>query len=174
MIENFQIETQRLGLRRLTLEDAALMLAIWNDPAFIRHVGDRGIRTLDEARTAMGEGVLQLYEKHGYGPYRMALKSADTPIGICGMFHREGLEDPDIGYGVLPEYCGKGYAYEAARAVVEHATSELGLARIIAIISPGNEASIGLIRKLGLKFEKMYRMPGEDDDVCIYGMQLPA
>ena len=86
------IETSRLNLRWLTLDDTSLMLAIWNDPAFIRHVGDRGIRTLDEARTAMSEGVLQLYEKHGYGPYRMALKSADTPIGICGMFRREALQ----------------------------------------------------------------------------------
>ena len=172
MRKEFQIDTERLRLRRLTLNDAGLMLAIWNDPAFIRHVGDRGIRTLSEARDEMQKGTMRLYEKYGYGPYRMALKGSDTPIGICGIFRRDGLEQPDIGYGVLPKYCGEGFAYEAARAVIEHAKSDLGLARLIAIISPGNEASIGLIRKLGLRFERMHRMHDDEDEICIYGLQL--
>ena len=166
------LETERLRLRWLTLDDAGLMLAIWNDPAFIRHVGDRGIRTLDEARDEMVNGAMQLYEKYGYGPYRVALKDDDTAIGICGLFRRDNLDEPDIGYGILPEYCGKGYAYEASCAVMNHARTDLGLTRLVAIISPDNEASIGLIRKLGLRFERMHRMHDEEDEVCIYGMQL--
>ena len=172
MTEKFQLETERLQLRRLTLDDAELMLAIWNDPAFIHHVGDRGIRTVAEAEAELESGAFKLYADYGYGPYRMALKSHDTPIGICGIFRRDGLEQPDIGYGVLPEYCGKGYAYEAARAVVEHAKADLGLDSLIAIISPDNEASVGLIRKLGLRFERMHRMQDDEDEICIYGMQL--
>jgi len=172
MSEEHTLETERLRLRWLTLDDAELMLAIWNDPAFIRHVGDRGIRTIDEARAAMAKGALQLYEKYGYGPYRMALGDADTAIGICGLFRRDNLDDPDIGYGVLPDYCGKGYGYEGSRAVMQYARSDLALERVIAIISPDNEASIGLIRKLGLRFERMYRMQEDEDEVCIYGVQL--
>ena len=168
------LETERLQLRWLTLEDADLMLEIWNDPAFMRHVGDRGIRTIDEARAAMAEGALQLYEKYGYGPYRMAVRDDDTAIGICGLFRRDNLDEPDIGYAVLPEYCGKGYGYEASCAVMDYAQSHLALERLIAIISPGNEASIGLIRKLGLRFERMHRMHEEDDEVCIYGVQLSS
>lgn len=163
------VETDRLALRRLTLDDADLMLAIWNDPAFVRHVGDRGIRTLDEARAAMLSGAMQLYETYGYGPYRVALKQDDTAIGICGLFRRDGLDEPDLGYAMLPEWCGQGYAYEAARAVIDHARAAFGLERLIAIISPGNSASIGLIEKLGLRFERMHRMPDDAEDVCIYG-----
>ncbi len=166
------LETVRLNLRRVTLDDVELMLAIWNDPAFIRNVGDRGIRTADEGADAMEKGVFHLYETYGYGPYRVALKDCDTAIGLCGLFRRDGLDEPDIGYAVLPEYCGKGYAYEASCAVIEHARSDLGLTRLIAIISPDNEASIGLVRKLGLRFERMQLMPDDDKEVCVYGMHL--
>ncbi len=172
MSEAATIETERLQLRWLTLDDADLMLAVWNDPAFIRYVGDRGIRTIDEAHDAMSTGVLQLYEKYGYGPFRMALKDDDTAMGICGLFKRDNLDDPDIGYGVLPEHCGKGYAYEASCAVLEYARSDLRLERLIAMISPENQASIGLIGKLGFRFERMHRVQDEEDEACIYGTQL--
>jgi len=171
MTDTDTLETGRLALRRLTLDDAALMLAIWNDPAFVRHVGDRGIRTIAQAQEAMRQGVLKLYEQYGYGPYRVALRADDTPLGICGLFRRDSLEVPDIGYALLPEFCGKGYAFEAASAVVAHAAGAVGIARLIAIISPGNAASIGLIRKLGFQFERMHTMP-DDDEVSIFGMSL--
>lgn len=168
----FGIETQRLQLRELTLADAPLMLAIWNDPAFVRFVGDRGIRTLAEAQEAMTAGALKLYKDFGYGPYGVELKGEGTPIGICGLFRREGLDEPDIGFAILPDYCGKGYAHEASQAVLEHARDELGIPHLTAIVSPENAASVGLIRKLGLRFERMHRMVGDDDDVAIYGIRL--
>ena len=164
--------TERLELRHLTLDDAPLMLAIWNDPAFVRFVGDRGIRTVEEAQEAMRNGILKLYEDYGYGPFRIALRDSGKAIGISGLFRREGLDIPDIGYATLPDFCGDGYAYEAASAVIENAASGLGLDRLIAIISPENAASISLIGKLGFEFEKMHRMPGADDDICIYGKCL--
>ena len=147
------------------------MLAIWNDPAFIRHVTDRGIRTLPDAQDAMREGILRMYEEHGYGPYRVALTATDQPIGICGLFKRDCFDVPDIGYATLPEFCGNGFAYEAACAVIDNAPG-LGFERLLAIISPKNDASIGLIRKLGFDFERMHRMPDDDDDVCIYSKSL--
>lgn len=166
------LQTERLQLRWMTVDDAELMLAVWNDPAFVRFVGDRGIRTVDEARTTMEEGAMKLYSDYGYGPFRVALRDDDAPIGICGLFRRDGLDDPDIGFATLPNYCGKGYAFEAARAVIDHTRDDLELPRLTAIVSPENEASVGLIRKLGLRFERMYRMAEDDDDVAIYGMQL--
>jgi RimJ/RimL family protein N-acetyltransferase len=172
MSEALQLETERLSLRRITRDDVGLMLAIWNDPAFIRHVGDRGIRTDEAALEAMEKGAFHLYEKYGYGPYRIAMKECDTAIGLCGLFRRDSLDEPDIGYAVLPEYCGNGYAFEASCAVIDHARDDLGLPSLIAIISPNNEASIGLVRKLGLSFERMHIMPDDDHEVCIYGMQL--
>lgn len=166
------LETQRLTLRYLTIDDAELMLAIWNDPAFVRYVGDRGVRTIESAQEAMRQGVLKLYEEHDYGPFRIAVRDTGEAIGICGLFHREGLDDPDIGYATLPEYCGRGYAYEAACAVIDDSAARLAIERLIAIISPQNSASIGLIGKLGFEFERMHRMPGSDDDIGIYGKSL--
>ena len=165
---NWLIETERLRLRPVTVDDADLMLAIWNDPAFIRNVSDRGIRTVEQAREAIEGGAQKLFEDYGYGPYCMSLKSDGTMIGICGLFKRDNLEDPDIGFGVLPDFCGKGYAGEAAAAVVNFARNELGIAVLMAIVSPTNAPSIGLIKKLGLTFDQMITMPGDDDAICLY------
>ncbi|NNC57490.1 MAG: GNAT family N-acetyltransferase [Woeseiaceae bacterium] len=166
------IETERLVLRRLTLNDVGLMLSVWNDPAFMQHVGDRGIRTVEEAETALKEGALTLYQDYGYGPYCMSLKPDRRPIGICGLFRRDNLDDPDIGFAILPDYCGKGFASEAAHAVVTHARDDLGLRRLTAIVSPDNTASIGLIEKLGLTFDGGITMPGEEDEISLYSMRL--
>jgi RimJ/RimL family protein N-acetyltransferase len=165
---NWLIETERLRLRPVTVDDADLMLAIWNDPAFIHNVSDRGIRTVEQAREAIEGGAQKLFEDYGYGPYCMSLKSDGSMIGICGLFKRDNLEDPDIGFGVLPDFCGKGYAGEAAAAVVNFARNELGIAVLKAIVSPTNAPSIGLIKKLGLTFDQMITMPGDDHAICLY------
>ncbi len=166
------LETDRLKLRAVTVDDSELMLAVWNDPAFIQNVTDRGIRTDEQAREAITNGAQKLFEDYGYGPYCMSLKSDDSMIGICGLFKRDNLDDPDIGFAVLPDYCGKGYAGEAAIAVVEYARSMLGIDNLTAIVSSTNAPSIGLIEKLGLTFERMVTMPGDDDAVCLYSMAL--
>ena len=167
-----RIETERLALEWMTLDDAPLMLAVWNDGAFMRFVGDRGVRTLEQAQEALRNGPLSLYEKFGYGPFRVTVRDEGVDIGVCGLYRREGIEDPDIGFALLPDYCGKGYGYEAAAAVVDYAREDLELERLIAIVSPANATSIGLIEKLGLRYERDVRIAGDDHDVRVYGMQL--
>jgi RimJ/RimL family protein N-acetyltransferase len=167
------MESVRLRLRPVTVDDAGLMLAVWNDPAFIENVSDRGIRTVDQAREAIESGAQKLFEDYGYGPYCMSLKSDGNLIGICGLFKRENMEDPDIGFGVLPDYCGRGYAGEAAAAVVDYARNTLGISVLTAIVSPTNAPSISLIKKLGMTFERMITMPGDDDAICLYSRELP-
>lgn len=169
---NWLIETERLRLRAVTIDDTELMLAVWNDPAFMRNVMDRGIRTLEQAEEALQEGALRLFTEFGYGPYCISRKPDGTMIGICGLFKRENLDDPDIGFAVLPDYCGNGYASEAAAAVVNYARDDLGLGVLTAIVSPDNAASIGLIEKLGLRFERMITMPGEEEAIRLYSMSL--
>ena len=166
------LETERLELGIIGEEDAEIMLAIWNDPGFIRNVSDRGVRTIEEAREAIRDGAQKLFDDYGYGPYWMQLKSDGTRIGICGLFKRDNLDDPDIGFAVLPNWIGRGYAGEAATAVVAYARDELRLSTITAIVSPGNEPSIGLIQKLGMTFDRMITMPGDDDEIRLYSMAL--
>lgn len=164
--------SERLRLRRLSIDDASLMLAIWNDPDFVRYVADRGIRSFGEARDAMRAGALRLFAEYGYGPYALDLKDGGTTIGICGLFRRDDFDDPDIGFALLPAFRGHGYVYEAARSVIRYARDGLGLSRLMAIVAPGNAASVAVIRKLGFEFEKMHRMPGDEDDVAVYGTTL--
>jgi RimJ/RimL family protein N-acetyltransferase len=162
------VTTERLELRWLTLDDTPLMLAIWNDPAFVRHVADRGIRTLEQARAAVEAGPLRLYAEHGYGPFCVRRRADGVDMGICGLFRRDVLEDPDIGFAILPDFCGMGYGFEAATAVLDHARDALALSCVTAIVSPGNDASIGLLEKLGMRYERPIRMPGDDYDVSLY------
>ena len=170
MSPDFLMKTERLQLRPVTLEDADLMLAIWNDPAFVRFVGDRGVRTLEQSVKALEDGAMRLFKEYGFGPYRVSLRSDDSAVGICGIFAREGMIEPDIGFSVLPEYCRCGYAYEAATAVVNYARENLKLPKLTAIVSPDNAASVGLIKKLGLQFERMLRLPGEEKDISLYAI----
>ena len=166
------LNTERLELKWLTLDDAPLMLAVWNDPAFMQFVGDRGVRTLEEAEIALRDGPMQLYDTYGYGPFRVTRREDGADMGVCGLFRRQGLDEPDVGFALLPEYCGKGFGYEASRVVLDHARDSLGLDAVIAIVSEENDASIGLLEKLGLRFDGTIRMPGDDHDICLYRVNL--
>ena len=167
--EHFQ--TPRLELQKLTTDDAPLLLAVWNDPAFIRFVADRGIRNETEARVAIVEGPLDMYTRYGYGPYRIVRKSDRAAVGVCGLFRRPFLEDPDLGYAVLPGFRGEGYASEAARQVLVIAAIVFGLARVKALIAPANAASIHVIEKLGFRFEKRCSID-EKSDTLLYDFTL--
>ncbi len=147
------------------------MLSVWNDPDFVRYVGDRGIRTLDQARDALQNGAIAMYSNHGFGPYCMTMRDSRDRIGVCGLFKRENLDDPDIGFGMLPGHRRGGLAHEAAAAVLDEARNSLGFKRVTAIVSPHNVASVGLIEKLGLVFERPVRMPGDEEDVSLYAVE---
>jgi RimJ/RimL family protein N-acetyltransferase len=153
--------TERLRLRTMTVGDAAFYLALVNDPAFLEHIGDRGIRTLDEARRAVATGPVAMQETLGHSLYLVELKDGGSAIGMCGLIKREALGEVDIGYAFLPAYRGRGYAFEAGIAVLAHART-LGLTRIAGITPPGNLASNRLLQKLGLRFQYFsYLAPNE-------------
>lgn len=155
-------------MRHLAPADDAFILELLNDPDWLRNIGDRGVRNLEDARAYISEGPMAMYRKHGLGLYLVALKDSGTPIGMCGLLKRDALEHVDIGFAFLPAYRGRGYALEAARAVMAQARDELGLPRVLALVSPGNLASEKLLGKLGLRFEKMIRLPGQDQDVQLF------
>jgi RimJ/RimL family protein N-acetyltransferase len=156
--------TDRLVLRRLTADDAPFVLEQVNEPSFIRNIGDRGVRTLDDARAYIANGPVAMYARHGFGLYLVTLEGKATPIGVCGLLKRDTLEDVDIGFAFLPRYWGHGYALEAASAVMAYGRDVLGIKRIVAITSLDNEPSIKLLKKLGLTFDRMIRLPGDEAD----------
>ncbi|RAK52010.1 GNAT family N-acetyltransferase [Phenylobacterium deserti] len=157
------LRTQRLLLRELTEADAPFMLELLNQPGFLKNIGDRGVRTLDDARVHIGVQRSR-YAQLGYGLWAAALSSGEL-IGLCGLVRRNGLEHPDLGYAFLARHEGQGYATEAAAAVVSHVRRNLGIGALAAITSPENAASIAVLEKLGFRFVGLKRLPGEDKDV---------
>ncbi len=153
------LETERLVLRRLALDDAAFLLELLNEPAFLKNIGDRGARTLTDARRYIARGPVASYRKFGFGLYLVELKDSGAPIGICGLLKRDWLNDADIGFAFLRRYWSQGYARESAAAVMNYGWTTLRLKRIVAITKPTNQASIALLEKLGLRFEKIVTQP---------------
>jgi RimJ/RimL family protein N-acetyltransferase len=166
------LETERLFLRWLSTDDAEFIFELVNEPSWLRFIGDRGVRTLDDARDYIVNGPVAMYERHGLGLYLVESKTDTSPLGICGLIRRDTLEDVDIGFAFLPRQWGKGYALESAAAVLEHAKHTLGLRRIVAITSLDNDSSIRLLEKLGMTFEHTLRMPEETDDVKLFGIDF--
>jgi RimJ/RimL family protein N-acetyltransferase len=166
------LETDRLSLRRLTVDDAEFILELLNDPAWLRFIGDKGVRTLEAARDYILQGPVAMYERLGFGLYLTALKPDDVPIGLCGLIKRDALDDVDIGFAFLPQFRAKGYAYEAASAVLAYGRHVLGLTRIVAITSPDNDRSAGLLEKLGFIFEKMAKLSDDGPEVKLFASEV--
>jgi RimJ/RimL family protein N-acetyltransferase len=165
-------ETERLSLRRFIADDAAFVLALFNDPDFVRFVGDRGVRRLVEARAWIADRFLPHYETGGTGPFVVELKASLRPIGFCSLFRREWLDEADLGFAFLPEHRAKGYAFEAAAALMEYARSVLGLVRLRAIASVDNAASARLLARLGFTDIGLIRPPDEAEEVRLYSVDL--
>lgn len=161
------LKTERLSLNHLSFDDAPFILELVNQRSFIKNIGDRGVRTLADAERYIQDGPLASYEKHGFGLYRVDLKESGIPIGMCGLLKRDSLPDVDIGYAFLERFHSKGYGYESASAIMEYSRT-LGLKRVLAIVSPDNEASIHVLEKIGLRFEKLMRMPGSEEEIKLF------
>lgn len=162
------LETDRLALRRFTLDDAAFAFELVNDPAWIQNVGDRNVHSLEDARGYLSRGALAAYEKVGFGMWAVTLKGSGELIGMCGLIKREELEDVDIGFAFLPQFRGHGYALESAKAVLDYGRAKVGLKRIVAIVSPSNRPSIRILERLGLRFERGITMPGDTEEISLY------
>lgn len=160
------LTTERLQLRELNEGDAAFIVALLTDPAFLEFIGDRGVR--DEVQ-ALGyiarirEGIA----KNGYGLYAVTLRAEATAVGLCGLVRRESLPHADVGFAFLPAYRRKGYGREATVAVLGQAAA-LGIAPLLAICSPHNVGSRGLLEQVGFRFERMMLLPGQTEETCVY------
>ena len=166
------LETERLSLRRLSADDAEFIFGLVNQPSFIEHIGDKGVRTNAEAVAYIQNGPVASYERFGFGLNLVELKESGTPIGICGLLKRDSLPDVDIGFAFLPEFWSRGYAVEAAAAVMDHGRDVLGKGRIVAITAPQNLSSIRLLEKIGFKFEGMIRLTEGEPEVRLFACEI--
>ncbi len=166
------LETPRLSLRRFTTADAAFVLRLLNEPSFIQYIGDRGVRTLDDAAGYIERGPVASYRRHGFGLYLVELTDG-TPIGTCGVLKREELDDADLGFSLLPEFWSQGFAFEAAHEVKVYARDMLGLRALAAIVAHGNDASARLLKKLGFSFDRLIRLGPEAEELRLFSHSFP-
>ena len=167
------IETVRLILRKFTLHDAAFVLELLNTPTWLQFIGDRNVLSIEDAENYLKNGTLKSYQEHGFGFYAVIEKAemsdrSSKIIGMCGLIKRDSLPDIDIGFAFLPNFVSKGFGYEAASATLNYAKNTLKIDRIIAIVNPENEKSIGLIRKIGMQFEKMIKFGDEEKELMLF------
>jgi ribosomal-protein-alanine N-acetyltransferase len=167
-----EFETARLSLRRLTLDDAPFMVALYNEPSFLENIGDRGVRNVDDAQRFLRDGPLAMYARHGFGLWHVSRRSDGAGLGLCGLLKRDTLADVDIGYAYFPAFWGQGYAFEAVSATLDHATRAFRLRRVVAVVSPGNTGSIRVLEKAGMRFERMHAMDPGEPEVCLYARSL--
>ena len=167
------IHTDRLALRHLTEKDSDFILALLNSPGFIENIGDRGVRTVEQALAYIVNGPIQSYEEHGFGLYLVTLLATGEPIGVCGLIKRPALDYADIGYAFMPVFFGKGFATEACQGVLNYAHT-LGFDIVAAIVSRHNMASKAVLTKLGFRLLRPWLMPGETVEVDYYELNLTS
>jgi RimJ/RimL family protein N-acetyltransferase len=168
------IESARLNLRELCLQDAPFILELLNEAGFLRFIGDKGVRTLADARDYIVKGPLDSYGRFGFGLYLTTLRDSGTPIGICGLVKREGLADVDVGFAFLARHWSNGYAAESAAAVLHYGRKVLGLARIVAITDPDNVGSIAVLEKIGLRLERRITLADGGPPLNLFGPPRPS
>ena len=166
------IETKRLVLRRLSSDDAEFIVELLNQPSFLRYIGDKEVRNNTDAVRYIQNGPVASYEQFGFGLYLVELKDTGVPIGMCGLLKRDSLPDVDVGFAFLPSYWSQGYAFESAAAVMTYGREALGLRRIVAITSIDNDASIRLLEKLGLRFERLIKLSADQSQVRLFGTNV--
>jgi RimJ/RimL family protein N-acetyltransferase len=166
------LTTERLVLREILLSDDAFVHELMNEPPWIQFIGDREIHDRAAARRYIEDTLRPSYAEHGFGFYLVELEDGRTPLGICGLIKRDTLDDVDLGFALLERHWGRGYAREAAEAMISFACRVLGLRRLAAVTDPANERSIRLIEKLGMHFEGTVRLGDRPATVSLYARAL--
>ena len=164
------LETERLIIRQFVREDAPFIVRLVNQPAFVENIGDKKVRSVGDALNYLCDGPLSSYGEFGYGANLVALKSNGQAIALCGLIHRDEFEFPDLGFAVLREYCGRGYAYEASKAVLQAAHEVHGLHTVLAIAKQSNTPSNSLLQKLG--FERIKEIQFMQSSDYLYQIKL--
>jgi [ribosomal protein S5]-alanine N-acetyltransferase len=167
------IDTARLTLRPFTTDDAAFIVELLNSPGWHRWIGDRKVRTIDDAQTYLRNGPIKQQAEHGYALWAIDRRDDGTTVGMCGLVRREGLPDADIGYALLPQHERQGYAREAALATLAFAFDSAGLQSVLAITHPDNAASSRLLESIGLRFERTVQLPKIDGPSSLYAITKP-
>ncbi|MBM7663102.1 RimJ/RimL family protein N-acetyltransferase [Bacillus mesophilus] len=166
------IETERLVLRWVELSDASFILDLLNDPTWLKYIGDKKIRTIEEAENYISFELREMYRKFGFGLYLVELKENKIPLGICGLIKRDSLVDIDIGFAFSSKFQRRGYGFEAASATLQYANETLELKKLVAITTEKNVHSANLLEKIGMKYNSMILLPHAKEELRLFTINL--
>lgn len=165
-------ETERLILRPTSEDDAGFIFALLNTPNWFRYIGDRNVKSVEEAKVYITKKMQPQLERLGYSNYTVIRKIDEVKLGTCGLFDREGLEGIDIGFAFLSEFERQGYAFEAANRIIKACMEDFGLSQIKAITTQENIASQMLLKKLGLRFRHIMQLPNKEEKLLLYELEI--
>jgi [ribosomal protein S5]-alanine N-acetyltransferase len=168
MIQPKSFRTERLILRPTSAEDAPFLVSLFNSPKWIQNIGARNVHSAEEAAAYIEQKMLPQREKLGYSTFTIIRQEDQEKVGLCGLYDREGLEGIDLGFALLPEHEGKGYAFEAANELKRAGVEEFGISQIRAITTKDNLATLKLLEKLGLKFSGIVKLPNDEREFVLY------
>lgn len=143
-----------------------------NDPDWIKYIGDRNVKNIEDAEKYISERIIKSYNQYGFGLYLVIEKLSGANTGICGLLKRDYLDDPDVGFAFLPQFRGKGYTFESASAIIKYGIDNFGMNKLSAIIKWNNERSITVLMKLGFKFTQNIKLPDEDEEVNLFELLI--
>ena len=166
------MQTARLLLRQFTLDDAEAYMPLVSDPAVLRYTGEEPQQSIEAVRRILQTRPLRDYLTYGYGRMACIEKSTGRLVGFCGLKYLEDLREVDIGYRFLPETWGKGYATESASAVMNQCSKEGQLKRVVGLVEPANLASVNVLKKLGLTFERSVKLEDSESPLDLYATSL--
>lgn len=161
-------QTERLKMEKLSIEDAEFIFTLLNSPTWLKYIGDRNIHDIETAKSYIVNQYIKEYEQKNYGTYKIVLKETKEPIGVCGFYKRDYLENLDVGYALLPQHEGLGYAFEAISSILEYGKHVLKLDLIYAITSANNHKSQALLDKLNFKMEKKFLHKNNHQKTWLY------
>lgn len=167
-----KFETERLTLKPANENDAEFIFELLNSPSWIQYIGDRNVRSVEEAKDYINKRMKPQLERLGFSNYIVSKKEDNVKIGTCGLYDREGIDGVDIGFAFLPQYEKKGYAYEAAQKLMKEAKDSFGLKSVSGFTTKDNYSSQKLLEKLGLKAEGKIRIPNDDEELLLYKIEL--
>jgi len=168
----FKLETERLIIRPISIIDAAFMLQLMNTKGWLGFIGDRNVKDRTAASNYILTRIIPSYHSYGFGLYLVILKNKNTPVGICGLVKRDGLDYPDLGFAVLPEYERQGYTSEASETILEYAENKLKIPMVYGITTQSNFAAIRVLEKQGLRFQKTVLLPQNKNEFLLFAKAL--
>ena len=161
-------ETERLLVREFTKDDGPFVFELMNSEGWLKYIGDRNIKSIEAAEAYIEKTYFPSYELNGHGAYIVILKETGKPVGSCGLYKRDNLEHPDVGFAFLTNYLGKGYGFEATQGVMKHAEETLGLTTFLGFTLADNTVSIKLLEKLGLKKKGPFFLKDDPEELLLF------